>query len=294
MQYKPLNEILDDLDAQQRREVSALTGRVAEAELKRRRAARQQLATVAVFFIEKSWERIGPSLQEFSLEAEAGSTRQEVLSHLESLSSRAPSYGWGWVRARMSSRLMREVEVCMPELLAIHPDLAAEYRDALRRLDAYWFRETPLHHLKAGYHTALAVACKWYGSAFELMNKKLNETPDGAPNETPEEPLVIELRLREGLRRFASFSMTMLYRTDGYLWDSAGAMPLDAIANGSTLFIGHRELEELDLTCAPDFGLRLGCPALRARAEHGLPAFSGIVQWVEQVFTEYLLLEPHS
>ena len=145
-------------------------------------------------------------------------------------------------------------------------------------MDYYKFRETPLHHLKAGYHTALGVACKWCGSAFELRHAMPPACPHAAP------PLHEELRL------FASFSMTMLARTDGYLWDAAGAKPLDAVLEDGELKIAPKTIAELSLDSAPDHGLRLGCPALRARCQTGLPVFSGIIAWVEQVFSHYLAL----
>ncbi len=168
------------------------------------------------------------------------------------------------------------LEECVPDLLAQHPEMAALYTDSLRKLDFYWFRETPLHHLKAGYHTALGVACKWYGAAFELHQ----ETPGSCPHTTP--------RFRDELRQFASSSLTLLVRTDRYLWDSAGAEPMEAILEEGILKIASKLPPELSLDTAPDYGIRLGCPALRARRQEGTPAFPGIIDWVEQVFTQYL------
>ncbi len=96
-------------------------------------------------------------------------------------------------------------------------------------------------------------------------------------------------RFREEMRLFASFSLTMLVRTDRYLWDSAGATPLDAVIDEGVLKIAPQSLEELCIESAPDYGLRLGCPALRARRIGGVPAFAGILDWVEDVFSRYLL-----
>jgi len=48
-------------------------------------------------------------------------------------------------------------------------------------------------------------------------------------------------------------------------------------------------VEEIALESAPDSGVRLGCPALRARRQGGPPAFPGLLDWVEQVFSHYLL-----
>ncbi|HLK58774.1 MAG TPA: hypothetical protein VKU00_19535 [Chthonomonadaceae bacterium] len=277
MLYLSLSEILSALDAQQRKELAALSGGVDDAERNRLRNARKQLSTVAVFFIERSWEIIAPSLEAFSLEAEVGKTTGELREHLKRLHRRQPAFAWGWVRARMNARLMLLLEACVPNLLREYPERAALYTKSLRRVDAsYWFRETPLHHLKAGYHTALGVACKWYGSTFEL----LQDRPQCCPLATR--------RFREELRLFASFSLTMLVRTDSYLWDSAGAKPLDAIWEDGTLKIALKTMEELSLDSAPDYGIRLGCPALRARRQAGEPAFPGILDWVEQVFSRYL------
>ena len=114
MAYKPLREILSELDAQQRKELAALTGRVDEGKMKRIRSARRQLSTAAVFFIEQSWERIAPCLSDFSLEAETGKTAEEVRTYLEALRQEQHSYAWGWVRARMDARLMLLLEACVP------------------------------------------------------------------------------------------------------------------------------------------------------------------------------------
>jgi hypothetical protein len=269
-----LSEVLSALDAQQRREFAALAGQVDEAELNRVREARKQLSRVAVFFIERSWEGIAPDLEAFTLEAETGMSPEAIREHLETLRRRQAAHAWGWIRARMNARLMRLLEAHVPGLLEQHPEMAALYTESLCRVDGrYWFRKTALHHLKAGYHTSLGVACKWYGSAFELMP----ETPHSAPS------------FREELRLFASFSLTMLTRTDRYLWDSAGADPLEATWNDGTLTIAEKAIEELQLECAQDYGARLGCPALRARRESGTPAFPGMIDWVETVFSRYLV-----
>jgi hypothetical protein len=277
MPYEPLREILSCLDAQQRRELAALPGLVDAARLNRSRKVKRQLSTVATFFIERSWETIAPSLQAFTLEAETGRSPAEIHKHLNSLRDQQPAFAWGWIRARMNARLMWLLEACVPDLLRQHPEMAVLYTAGLRRVGPYWFRESPLHHLKAGYHTALSVACKWYGSTFELLQQAPQSYPD------------VTRRFRDDLALFASFSLTMLVRTDRYLWDSAGAEPLAAVLDGDTLKVVHRAVEELSLATAPDFGLRLGCPALRTRRQAGAPVFVGMVDWVEQVFTHYLL-----
>ena len=276
MSYKPLREILYDLDRQQREETAALCGRVNAAEMQRVRNAKKQLAMTAVFFIERSWEVLAPQIEAFSLEEERGKSPEELRAYLERLRNRQPAFAWGWIRARMNARLMRWLEVCIPDLLLQHPERAALYAESLRKVDWYWFRESPLHHLKTGYHTALAVACKWYGSAFELLPDAAHPCPHSS------------LLFREELRHFASFSLTMLTRADGYLWDSAGAEPLAAIVEEGTLKIAHKAIQELSLDTAPDYGLRLGCPALRARSGTERPAFSGVIAWVEQVFCRHL------
>ena len=279
MSYEPLSAVLAALDAQQRKEAERLSGQGNIAEQNRLRSARKQLYTVAAFFIEQSWEFLAPRIEAFSLEAESGKTTEELQGYLASLRQRSPAYAWGWVRARMNARLMDWLETCVPELLLQYPEQAALYTKSLRRVAPYWFRETPLHHLKAGYHTALGVACKWYGSAFELREETLHSCPRRTHY------------FHEPLRRFASFSLTMLVRTDDYLWDSTDAKPLDAILQDGELLIGHKTIEELALESAPDYGVRLGCPALRARREEGLPAFAGVIDWVEQVFVRSLLAE---
>src|SRR5579871_1773166 len=223
MSYKPLSEILSALDAQQRKELAALASRVDAPELNRVRRAKRRLSDISVFFIEQSWEVIAPQVQTFSLEAETGKSRADLQEFLDSLRQRQPAFAWGWIRARMDARLMWWIESCAPDLLAQHPEMAARYTRSLRRVGPYWFRETPVHHLKAGYHTALGVACKWYGSTFELLQDRSQCCP------------LATRRFREELRLFASFSLTMLVRTDSYLWDSAGAKPLDAIWEDGTL-----------------------------------------------------------
>lgn len=280
MTYRPLYEILTDLDAQQRRELTELSSSVDQAELERIRHARKQLATVAVFFIERSWGAIAPQLEAFSLEMETGKSSEELKAYLNKLHRTHPAYAWGWTRARMNARLMQLLEAWVPELLRQNPEMAALYQDSLRQVDAYWFRETPLHHLKTGYHTALAVSCKWYGAALELQKEA---RPSSCSHAMP--------HFSAELRQFASFSLTMLHRTDRYLWDSAGAEPLDAVWESGTLKIAHKAIEEISPASAPDYGLRLGCPALRARRQSGTPAFQGIVEWVEQVFSRHLSAE---
>lgn len=277
MSHKPLGEILADLDAQQRRELAALSKSIDEAERNRVRTAKQSLSTLATFFIERTWEEIAPRIDTFSLETESGRSTAELRDYLETLHRRHSSFAWSWVRARMNARLMLWLEEYVPDLLAQHPERATLYADSLRKLDFYWFRETPLHHLKAGYHTALAVACKWYGSAHEL----LHDAPHPPCQHTTP-------RFRDELRQFASSSLTMLVRTDRYLWDSAGGEPMEAILEDGTIKVAHKLPPELSLNTAPDYGLRLGCPALRARRQEGTPAFPGIIDWVEQVFTDYL------
>ena len=277
MPHQTMQEILAALDAQQRREIAALAGLVEDAELKRARNAKRQLYAASAFFIERTWEVIAPQLRAFSLEAEAAKSTPQIQAHLHTLQARGPAFAWGWLRARMNACLMRHLDACVPDLLAEYPQQAALYVDSLHSVDAYWFRQSPPQHLKAGYHTALAVACKWYGSALELLLGPEASCP----------PAVCQFRGE--LRQFASFSMTMLERTDGYLWDSAGAEPLDAVIEEGTLKIGMRAIEELSLANAPDYGVRLGCPALRARSEAGPPAFDGVITWMEQVFSKYLL-----
>jgi len=277
MSYESLHEILAKLEAQQRRELDTLSKSVDRAQTDRKRRTRRQLSTVAVFFIEQSWESFAPTLETFSLEAEAKKSPEELRAYLNSLRRQEPAYAWGWLRARMNARLMQHLEACVPDLLQQHPEMAALYRKSLRRVDTYWFRETPLHHLKAGYHTALAVTCKWYGTAFELRTAN----PASCPH--------ADLHFAAELRQFASLSMTMLTRTDGYLWDSAGAHPMDAILEDGTLKIRAKPVEEIALENAPDYGVRLGCPALRARRQEGSAAFPGIIEWVEQIFSRYHL-----
>jgi hypothetical protein len=277
MSYEPLHEILEKLEAQQRRELATLSHSVDHAQLDRKRSTKKQLFTVAVFFIERSWEAAAPALETFSLEAEARKSPKELRAYLDSLRRQQPAYAWGWIRARMNALLMQRLEACVPDLLRQHPEMAALYRESLRQVDAYWFRETPLHHLKAGYHTALAVACKWYGSAFELRA----EMPPSCPHDA--------LHFSAELRQFAAFSLTMLTRTDGSLWDSAGASPMDAVLENGTLQVLFQPVEEIALESAPDYGVRLGCPALRARRQEGAAAFPGLLTWVEQIFSRYLL-----
>ena len=277
MSYEPLHEILAQLEAQQRREFATLSDSVDPAQIDRKRRARKQLTAVAVFFIERSWEVIAPTLEEFSPEAEAKNSQEELKAYLNTLRLQQPDYAWAWLRARMNTRLMQRLEACVPDLLRRHPEMAALYQKRLRQVDTYWFRESPLHHLKAGYHTALAVTCKWYGAAFELRNANPAFCPHAAIDFSVE------------LRQLASFSMTMLTRTDGYLWDSAGAKPMDVVLEEGILKLRAQTIEEIDLEGAPDYGVRLGCPALRARRQGGPAAFPGLLNWVEQTFSRYLL-----
>lgn len=274
--YLSVSELLAILEIQQRRELAALSERVGAVELQQVRDAKKCLYAVAVFFIERSWDILAPQLQTFSLEAENGQSPDALRAYLENLRQQQPAFAWGWLRARMNARLMHLLDACILDLIKQCPEQAALYTECLGSLDDYWFRKTPEHHLKAGYHTALAVACKWYGTAYEQL-AATHSCPDAAPC------------FREELRQFATFSMTMLARTDFYLWNSAGAEPMDAVLEDGTLKIAPKTIETLSLDNAPDYGLRLGCPALRARQQEGLSAFLGMIAWVEQVFGHYLL-----
>jgi hypothetical protein len=270
-----LDSVLSTLDLHQRRELEALAACAGKDAITHRREGKRELYAAARFFIEHTWEHLAPRLEEFSLEAESGKSTPDLHEYLRELQARQPAFAWGWMRSKMNAALMRCIEDSLPGLLAQHPEAAVHYQECLSHVDHYWFRQTPMHHLKAGYHTALSVACKWYGSAFELWCASADASTHPA--------------LRKELRMFASFSMTMLARTDGWLWDSAGAEPMDVIVEDGRLKVATRQLEELNLVHAPDYGVRLGCPALRARREQGPPPFDGIVQWVEEVFERYLL-----
>jgi len=276
MPYSPLNEILTELDLLQRRENKSLAERIDPKRLQNKRESKRHLSTLAQFFIELSWEVIGPQLSGFSLEHEARKSEADLRAYIDELYQRHSAYAWGWTRARMSAWLMRMLEECVPELLSNHPEKAEEYARAMRQTDHYGFRVSPLHHLKAGYHTALCVACKWHGTAYELSRC----IPPDCPHDTPQ--------FRDELRFFASFSMSMLARSDGYLWDSAGAEPMDAVLDDGILKPASLEIEEVQLERVPDFGVRLGCPALRAKCADGSAAFIGIVEWVEHEFGRWL------
>ncbi len=261
MSYEPLHEILAKLEAQQRCELTSLSSSVDHAQMDHKRSAKKQLSTAAVFFIEQSWEALAPTIETFSLEGEAKKSPEELQAYLNSLRSQQPSYAWAWVRARMNARLMQCLKVCVPDLLRQHPEMAALYHKSLRQVDTYWFRETPLHHLKAGYHTALGVACKWYGSAFELRN----ESPGACPHES--------LRFSAELRQFASFSMSMLTRTEGYLWDSAGAAPMNMVLEEGVLKLRGQLIEEIALESAPDYGVPPGLPCVTGTPTGGNSGF---------------------
>jgi hypothetical protein len=175
----------------------------------------------------------------------------------------------------MNAHLMKHLNAAWPGLVANFPSEMREYANSLKALDHYGFRVSPQHHLKAGYHTALAVACKWYGTAAEHVATHPDwQAPAGFKKE---------------LRLFAASSMTMLARTDGWLWDSAGAEPMDAQMHGATLLAAHKHMPVLSLETQQDCGVRMGCPALRAKAEDGPTPFNGIVEWVERVYSEALL-----
>ena len=103
MSYKPINEILAELEAQQRRELATLSNAVDPARIDRKRRAKKQLSAVAVFFIERSWEVFAPTLETFSLEAEAKKSPEELRAYLNSLCGQQSAYAWGWVRARMNA-----------------------------------------------------------------------------------------------------------------------------------------------------------------------------------------------
>ena len=282
MDFVTLHTILEQLDAQQRAELAGLDAMAASdpaeaRRLERSRAARLRMRASAVFFIERSWERIAPQLGQFNLAIATGKSEQELAAYVESLLRREPAYAWGWMRARMNHRLMQLLEECWPHLEARHTAEMAEYAAALKALDYYWFRQSPRHHLKAGYHTALAVACKWYGTAMELAATEMRgqQPPD--------------LSFKKELHLFASASMTMLSRSDGWLWDSAGAEPLEARLEGTTLCPKHRPLPRLELSAQPDCGVRMGCPALRARAAGAQSApFLGVIAWMENTYCSTL------
>ena len=118
--YRSLNNILADLDAQQRRELAALRARIEPRELNRRRNAKNRLWTAAEFFIERSWEAIANHIRGFSLELHTGNSEAEIRAHLADLRIQGAAYAWGWLRARMDEWLMIQLEFCVPELLSAH------------------------------------------------------------------------------------------------------------------------------------------------------------------------------
>ena len=266
--YKPLPDILASLHTQQMEELALIS-------LSQEKKHKQDLYRSSIFFIEQSWQRIEPVFQGESFGLELGMSRPELTTYLQELQSRNPAFAWGWLRSRMNKKLLGIVTEVTPDLLEQFPKEAKLYTKSLRQCGQYWFRETPLHHLKAGYHTALGVACKWYGSYYERCT-----TQGVAP----------DLIFRAELRSFASFSMTMLHRTDGYLWDSAAASDLDAIIERGQPLLREQSIERIDPNTMPDKATRLGCPALRAKqiGTAQQSPFDGVVQWVEQVFQEYL------
>ena len=280
MNYLALQEIITELDAHQRTEQAVLDELAkARPDVARKAAqardARRRMLSSAVFFIEQSWAAISPAIAAFSLAENAGKSPEELNTYLRGLLIREPAYAWGWTRARMNAHLMRHLNAAWPGLVANFPSEMKEYANSLKALDHYGFRVSPQHHLRAGYHTALAVACKWYGTAAEhAANHPGSQRAAGFTKE---------------LRLFASCSMTMLARTDRWLWDSAGAEPMDAQMEGNTMRVAHKPVSVLNLETQQDCGVRMGCPALRAKAEEGPTPFNGIVEWVERVYSEALL-----
>ena len=267
--HKPLELILSELNDFQQKELAT----VAE-ELKSEKNKKQELSRASIFFIEKSWEYIYPHLQKEQFGLLLDKNHDEVIVYLEELRSRNPAFAWGWLRARMNERLMQLITECVPDLIMSYPKEAVRYQKALRKTGYYWFRETPLHHIKAGYHTALGVACKWYGSYFETCPDKKK----------------MRISFERELKTFASFSMSMLQRTDTLLWDSAAARAMECIHQKDTVQFKIAEVANRDLHTEIDKGARVGCPALRAKSyctEIDTP-FIGTIRWVEAVFDAFL------
>jgi hypothetical protein len=269
MIHKPLSEILSALHQQQVQELSLIKF---EAEKKNK----QELYKITIFFIEKSWLLIEKDLLTPTFGLTFEQSPEELRIYLKELKTRNPAFAWGWLRARMNERLLSLVAEALPSMLNQYPVEAKKYNKALRKCGQYWFRETPLHHLKAGYHTALGVACKWYGSYIEKCLEQGIE-----PTQT----------YQDELKTFASFSMSMLHRTDKYLWDSAASVDLEAIVEDSFLLVHEKKIDTIEPISLPDKAARLGCPALRAKKsdESLYSPFDGVILWVEKVFHSYLL-----
>ena len=269
-------KILAKLEAQQRRELATLSNLVDDADLDRKRAAKKQLSTVAVFFIERSWEAFAPTLETFSLEAEAKKSPEELRAYLNSLRRQQPAYAWAWLRARMNARLMQCLEACVPDLLRQHPEMADLYRESLRQVDAYWFRDSA-----ASSQDRLS-----YRSGGRLQMVRLGFRV------AAREPRLLPARRSPPLCGVAAARVVLPDHNDPNRRLSLGLgrrVPHGCHSGGGKVQVSRPAHRGIALESAPDYGVRLGCPALRARRQDGPAAFPGLLDWVEQTFSHYLL-----
>lgn len=220
---------------------------------------KKELYKVTEGFIERSWQDISKEL----LTEDLGLGNLIIGDYLKELKTRGSAFPWAWIRARSEEAVINRLRI---------DDDITEYTKHLRKNGKYWFRETPHHHLKLGYHTAISAFWKMLGGGHALY---LEKTGQFSPSN------------RESLlklsRVMATFNLEMLLALDGVLWDGAAANPLD-------LEISHDgephltdETIELVTERFKDPSQRLGCPALRTTA------FSGIQNWCEQVFDRVYL-----
>lgn len=215
---------------------------------------KRELYKVAEGFIESTWTTISREL----LKEDLGLGHLEIGDYLRELKTRGSAFPWAWMRARCEEALLNRLKIKEDTTL---------YTKLLRKNGHYWFRETPYHHLKLGYHTAISAFWKMLGGGHALYMEKTGDFTEQNRRS-----------LLKLTKIMATFNLEMLIALDGVLWDGAAANPLTLEISKD----GEPKLTDdvIELVRAKFINPseRLGCPALRTRA------FQGVCDWTELVF----------
>lgn len=242
---------------------------------------KKPLHVISKFFISHTWNEIEPKLM---VPPNYGLTLPSDLStYLVTLHERNPAFPWAWFRSRCTELLVEHLEKVLPKILEAHPKEAALYIKTLRKAGFYWFRQTPLHHLKLGYHTAISALWKMWGGGYELCLKHNIPWDDK-----------FQEKFFSYAKQTASFHLEMLTAVDGTLWDGAGAtsIPADGFDGGEPVIsMEHikKILEGFPKNPKMLSEGRLGCPALTSQAQNTKSVFDGVTMWTDKIFNEIYL-----
>lgn len=242
---------------------------------------KKPLHIISKFFISHTWNEIEPLLM--SSKNYGLTLPDDLNSYLVELNKRNPAFPWAWFRSRCTEVLIEHLERVLPKILENNPKEANTYLKSLKKAGFYWFRQTPLHHLKLGYHTAISALWKMWGGGVELCLKHNVEW-----NEKMHEQFF------NYAKQTASFHLEMLTAVDGVLWDGAGAtsIPASSFENGVPE-ISKEQIEMILSGFPKNPGQlsegRFGCPALTSKATRTKSIFDGVAFWIEKIFREIYL-----